>query len=394
MAKSVAEHHVRLVAETAQYETQMKSAAGASRALAVEQGKAAAASQTGSKAASRFGVVSQQAGYQVQDFAVQVAGGQNAMVAFSQQASQMLGFFGPAGAMAGAVLAVGVLAARVLDVSKNTTKAGEKLDEMARAYKELADARKEAFLARSDASTNQTSIENDIERMRKTEEGLNAERERGIRLLDEATKMERLDRKIIFPSADARKQYEDALKTRGNVTAAEFGGQSFTGRSLGDYGESLIESSAKALAEIEVARIAAEEKLREIKEKNFEQDRRNENELMGINVKRIGAEITAEFKKSEQIEKLAEFRDKKQEERVNNALQSFFSDIGRGNLDKTIMGLQNRLPQALQINTGASALGGVTGGGVASQTLDIQKQILDGIRALVRMEQMASSGYN
>ena len=56
----------------------------------------------------RFGAVGmQQVGYQVQDFAVQVQGGTNAMVALGQQGSQLLGIFGPAGAIAGMILAIG-----------------------------------------------------------------------------------------------------------------------------------------------------------------------------------------------------------------------------------------------------------------------------------------------
>lgn len=51
----------------------------------------------------------QQAAFQMQDFAVQVGAGTNAMVSFSQQAPQLLGVFGPGGAIVGAV--VGVAAA-------------------------------------------------------------------------------------------------------------------------------------------------------------------------------------------------------------------------------------------------------------------------------------------
>ena len=43
------------------------------------------------KKTSRFGVMAQQAGYQVGDFAVQVQSGQNIMVAFGQQATQLVG---------------------------------------------------------------------------------------------------------------------------------------------------------------------------------------------------------------------------------------------------------------------------------------------------------------
>jgi hypothetical protein len=47
----------------------------------------------------------QQAGYQVNDFIVQIASGQNALVAFGQQGSQLAGIFGTKGAVVGAVIA-------------------------------------------------------------------------------------------------------------------------------------------------------------------------------------------------------------------------------------------------------------------------------------------------
>lgn len=64
-----------------------------------------------------------QAGFQIQDFAVQVQGGTSALTALSQQGSQLLGVFGPAGAIAGAVLTVGILAARFLDLGGATERA-------------------------------------------------------------------------------------------------------------------------------------------------------------------------------------------------------------------------------------------------------------------------------
>ncbi|MEI9545874.1 tail protein (tape measure) [Enterobacter kobei] len=61
----------------------------------------------------------QQAGYQVQDFIVQVQGGQSALVAFSQQGSQLAGAFGPGGAVVGAIIALGSVLAGVLITSLN-----------------------------------------------------------------------------------------------------------------------------------------------------------------------------------------------------------------------------------------------------------------------------------
>lgn len=61
----------------------------------------------------------QQAGYQVQDFIVQVQGGQSALVAFGQQGSQLAGAFGPGGAVFGAIIALGSVLAGVLITSLN-----------------------------------------------------------------------------------------------------------------------------------------------------------------------------------------------------------------------------------------------------------------------------------
>lgn len=61
----------------------------------------------------------QQAGYQVQDFIVQVQGGQSALVAFAQQGSQLAGAFGPGGAVFGSIIALGSVLAGVLITSLN-----------------------------------------------------------------------------------------------------------------------------------------------------------------------------------------------------------------------------------------------------------------------------------
>lgn len=64
------------------------------------------AADSGSGGLKRLGQTAQQAGYQVGDFAVQVASGQSALVAFTQQGAQMLGIFGTWGAIAGAAVAI------------------------------------------------------------------------------------------------------------------------------------------------------------------------------------------------------------------------------------------------------------------------------------------------
>ena len=55
----------------------------------------------------------QQVGYQVNDFIVQVASGQNALVAFGQQGSQLAGIFGTKGALYGALIAAASAIANV-----------------------------------------------------------------------------------------------------------------------------------------------------------------------------------------------------------------------------------------------------------------------------------------
>jgi hypothetical protein len=64
----------------------------------------------------------QQAGFQIGDFAVQVANGTNKMQAFGQQAPQILQIFGPIGAVVGAAVAVFAAFAVAVDKSTSSTK--------------------------------------------------------------------------------------------------------------------------------------------------------------------------------------------------------------------------------------------------------------------------------
>lgn len=93
--------------------------------VALNQNRAAAAKA--SKKTGRFGQIAGQAGFQVQDFAVQVQGGQSALLAFGQQGSQLAGAFGPTGAIIGAFIAVGAAVGGVLWSQFN--KGGEAIDE-------------------------------------------------------------------------------------------------------------------------------------------------------------------------------------------------------------------------------------------------------------------------
>ena len=93
---------------------------------------------------NRMGANLQQVGYQVGDFAVQVQGGTNVMVALGQQGAQLLGIFGPAGAIAGAGLAIttAFLAPlmRVKDEAKDAADATKAFDDR---VKSLSDTLRE-----------------------------------------------------------------------------------------------------------------------------------------------------------------------------------------------------------------------------------------------------------
>lgn len=91
------------------------------------------ATEAGTVASGRFSQAVGAAGFQVQDFAVQVQAGQSAVLAFSQQASQFLGIFGTGGAIAGAVLTVGLLAYQLSGLAETSEDAGDATRRLAEA---------------------------------------------------------------------------------------------------------------------------------------------------------------------------------------------------------------------------------------------------------------------
>ncbi|MFC7332921.1 hypothetical protein [Rhodocista pekingensis] len=96
--------------------------------LAVAGGRTVTVNTSAGASFKGMGSLIGQAGYQVQDFLVQVASGQNVVTALTQQGSQLLGVLGPAGAIAGAVLAVGGLAANMLLMGDETDDAAKAAD--------------------------------------------------------------------------------------------------------------------------------------------------------------------------------------------------------------------------------------------------------------------------
>jgi len=110
----------------------------------------------------RFGAVGvQQLGYQIQDFAVQVQSGTSVLVALGQQGSQLLGIFGPAGAIAGMILAIGTGLAGAFMAAKDSangaTSAMESFDD------KLKSARQAVANMASDLELLRSGFENTFE---------------------------------------------------------------------------------------------------------------------------------------------------------------------------------------------------------------------------------------
>lgn len=114
---------------------QAKSAADGIKTLETQVKSSAAAVDMATKAGSGFRSQFQQAGYQIQDFIVQVQGGQSALIAFSQQGSQLAGAFGPGGAMVGALIAFGSVLTGVLMSALGNT--GDEMDKLGDAAETL-----------------------------------------------------------------------------------------------------------------------------------------------------------------------------------------------------------------------------------------------------------------
>lgn len=168
MTQELAALQVRLDANTARFDARIqRSDQVFDRAAAnIQRNTALMDRGIGRAFSGRNTAAIQQAGFQVGDFAVQVASGQNAIVALTQQGSQLLQFFGPLGSVLGAVGAVlGAVAIGFLEAGDAADDAGKKikdgfsdidvgidgLEQAARAY---SDAIEQTSLAQTAASAN------------------------------------------------------------------------------------------------------------------------------------------------------------------------------------------------------------------------------------------------
>ena len=121
-------------------ETSGKGAARSIDAVSQASDKAATSTAKAGKGTASVGQIASAAGFQVQDFAVQVAGGTSALTAMAQQAPQFLGVFGPGGAIAGALIAVGAIAAKVfMSMADDSASAAEKAALLAEAVEQIGE---------------------------------------------------------------------------------------------------------------------------------------------------------------------------------------------------------------------------------------------------------------
>lgn len=111
--------------------------------------------ENGAKGTGSWKSSMQQAGYQVQDFIIQVQGGQSALVAFAQQGSQLAGAFGPGGAIIGSIIALSSVLAGVLITSLNGGKnAMDALKDAAEAMEKVITVSQNGVAALSDKYAN------------------------------------------------------------------------------------------------------------------------------------------------------------------------------------------------------------------------------------------------
>jgi hypothetical protein len=94
---------------------------------------------------SNLGQTIGQAGFQLQDFAVQVQMGTSALTAVAQQGSQFLSIFGTGGAIAGAILAVGALAAGFIDTRSATDAAKDAAESYKKSLETLSELMDSSF---------------------------------------------------------------------------------------------------------------------------------------------------------------------------------------------------------------------------------------------------------
>ena len=264
------------------------------------------------KNTGRFGQIAGQAGFQVGDFATQVQGGQSALLAFSQQGSQLLGAFGAGGAIAGAVLAVGAAIGGIF--LKSTKDANEAIKEFISNIDELEEKAQQLKLSDAEIALASGSVFDQLEAENK--------------LLKERTKeAERLQGLLIAQE----EQFKTISKARGD-TRSVLKRIEETTRDLADA-NLLVFQSEKKIEKLQRQRKIFQSDAIEQTEVNFDRQRKLNEALEqgntlygGILQKAKGAAL--EIKKAAKEQEKAN----KEQQKLFNIDESFVSGIIRSSL--------------------------------------------------------------
>ena len=400
-----------------------------------------AADNTGKYA--RFGLVMQQAGYQVQDFAVQVAGGQNKLVAFSQQGAQLLGFFGVGGAIAGAVLSTGVLIARMAGLGDETKKVTATVSEAEDAWKNYSKTLNDITFGNAKPEKKVSILEKQIESS-KNDIKLLSDLQARFQLLSTGLATDAVGtaisaqfsegKNVIFDTLEKNLKWQKALndaRQKGSAIpdkyAEQFGGLFSGAESIGignflarkkDIDTVLTEAS-KLGGEKSKELILSLDQVRDLNEIIAEEKKKQETEAWNDAAKsqqedlrqRIEAGnrvFMMEQESADQRKKEAEsIRDQidpmrikvREQERYNELVkkgqltQAELDTLNKMRIEKTVVGLQSKVPESLGLNQGALSSGLLVGGASPSALIDISQQILAGIRQLVNIEYMGQRSY-
>lgn len=139
----------------AQLNTQYELAVARLNGVTAANGRYVASTNKAAGASRNMGFVVQNAGYQVGDFAVQIASGQGVLRPFIQQGTQLVSMFGPMGAVIGAAGAVaGAFATTMLDTGDSTSEAAQAVEDATKAFEDFqseVDAARESADKMADA---------------------------------------------------------------------------------------------------------------------------------------------------------------------------------------------------------------------------------------------------
>ena len=228
------------------YSREVYQATQANKTLATAVTQANAAITTKTKGMSRFGVVSQQAGYQFSDFIVQVQSGQSAFVAFSQQATQLVGVLpllfasastGLIAFTAGLSIVIPLMSAlgNVFYTSRNSAdQTGSSVSSLAEAMevleKKIRDVKESDLRKALGLTSEQAAAKSQIEKQREEVERLRAELVKAQRetenisvpmgsLLMLAPGMLEAQSRALVKQADARRAVAEATQALANAEA-------------------------------------------------------------------------------------------------------------------------------------------------------------------------------